>query len=75
MGGSVVAFGHHLVCQIIVFFVLTLFVVDKKWLEILFVDLKFSKETLCGIFIGRRNEKCYDYTQIKKACCAHHEIC
>ena len=30
MGGSGVAFGHHSVCQIIVFFVLTLFVVDNK---------------------------------------------
>jgi hypothetical protein len=30
MGGSVVAFGHHSVGQIIVFFILTLFVVDNK---------------------------------------------
>ena len=41
MGGSGVAFGHHSVCQIIVFFILTLFVVDNKmvgntvcWFEI-----------------------------------------
>ena len=30
MGGSVVAFGLHSVCQIFVFFILTLFVVDNK---------------------------------------------
>ena len=30
MGGSGVAFGHHSVGQIIVFFILTLFVVDNK---------------------------------------------
>jgi hypothetical protein len=30
MGGSVVAFGHDSVGQIIVFFILTLFVVDNK---------------------------------------------
>ena len=41
MGGSVVAFGLHSVCQIFVFFILTLFVVDNKmvgntvcWFEI-----------------------------------------
>ena len=41
MGGSGVAFGHCSVCQIFVFFILTLFVVDNKmvgntvcWFEI-----------------------------------------
>ena len=42
---------------------MTLCVVDKKWLEILFVDLKFSKEAF-WIFQSSRN--LYDYTKIKK---------
>ena len=75
MGGSGVAFGHHSVCQIIVFFILTQFVVDKKWLEILFVDLKFLKETIGGISNSDRNKKCYNRTEIEEACCALYKIC
>ena len=51
MGGSGVAFGHCSVCQIFVFFILTLFVVDNKMVG----------NTVCcfEIFKGR-------VTQIKK---------
>ena len=47
MGGSGVAFGHHSVCQIIVFFVLTLF----------FVDNKMVGNTVCWLWNFQR--KCY----------------
>ena len=38
--------------------------------EILFNDLKFSKETLCGILKNCRNKKCYNYTNKKSSLCA-----
>ena len=46
-----------------------------KWLEILFVDLKFSKEILCGIFKSSMNEKSDNYAQMEKALCALCKIC
>ena len=69
------AFGHHSVCKIIVFFILTLFVVDNKMVGNNVVDLKFSKETLCGIFQSSMNEKSDNYAQMEKAQCALCKIC
>ena len=60
MGGSGVAFGHHSVGQMIVFFILTLFVVDNKmvgntvcWFEIFkgSVNYDFQKKESKSVMI------------------------
>ena len=57
MGGSGVAFGHHSVGQIIVFFILTLFVVDNKMVEnTVCLISNFLNEALSGIFKSSRNK-------------------
>ena len=72
MGGSVVAFGLHSVCQIFVFFILTLFVVDNKMVGNTVCWFEIFKGSIWDI---QSRRKLYDYTKIKKACCALCKIC
>ena len=65
MGGSGVAFGHHSVCQIFVFFILTLFVVDNKMVGNTVCWFEIFKGNVMWDFQRPLKEKYCDYTQIK----------
>ena len=61
MGGSGVAFGHCSVCQIIVFFILALFVVDNKMVGHTGFLFEFFKGYVRRDFQSCRNEKSWLY--------------